>query len=124
MSAGHRIVSSIGHAWDGVVQTFRDEPNFRIEGLIGVVAVLLGIALRVPYDRILIIVLLFALVLVAELFNTAIERTVDLVTGESHPLAKYAKDASAGAVLVLSACAVIVGMMIYTNALVRMLAVS
>lgn len=58
------------------------------------------------------IVLATALVLAAELLNTAIEKTVDLCTEKIHPLAKFAKDASAGAVLVCAIGAVVVGVVV------------
>ncbi|MBQ7580395.1 MAG: diacylglycerol kinase family protein [Clostridia bacterium] len=58
------------------------------------------------------IVLATVLVISAELFNTALEKTVDLCTQEIHPLAKYAKDASAGAVLVCAIGAIVVGLIV------------
>src|SRR3712207_6755118 len=61
----------------------------------------------------LILVILF--VFVTEMFNTAIEFAVDLVTKEYHPLAKLAKDVSAGAVLVSSIGAVLVGYLVLAD---------
>ncbi|CDZ99975.1 Undecaprenol kinase [Jeotgalicoccus saudimassiliensis] len=52
------------------------------------------------------------LVLITEVLNSAIEYTVDLVTGDYHILARYAKDIAAAAVLLASIYAVIVGMVI------------
>src|SRR3712207_5599068 len=63
----------------------------------------------------LILVILF--VFVTEMFNTAIEFAVDLVTKEYHPLAKLAKDVSAGAVLVSSIGAVLIGYLILADKL-------
>ncbi len=51
-------------------------------------------------------------VLFAELINTAVEATVDLVSPEFHPLAKIAKDTAAGAVLVAACGAGIMGYLI------------
>lgn len=48
-------------------------------------------------------------VLAAEMFNTAIEAAVDLASPGRHPLAKLAKDVSAGAVLVMALTSVGVG---------------
>ncbi len=48
-------------------------------------------------------------VLAAEMFNTAVESVVDMVTQAYHPLAKLAKDIAAGAVLITSINAAIVG---------------
>ena len=56
------------------------------------------------------LVLTIVVVFVVEMLNTAMEFVVDLVTTEYHPLAKLAKDVSAGAVLVSSVGAVVVGL--------------
>ncbi len=52
-------------------------------------------------------------VLALELVNTAIERVVDLVTKDIHPLAKQAKDVAAGAVLLYAILSVIIGCIIF-----------
>lgn len=52
------------------------------------------------------------LVLITETLNSAIEYTVDLITGDYHILARYAKDIAAAAVLLASIYAVIAGMVI------------
>jgi len=61
------------------------------------------------------LVLLFtiSIVLIAEMFNSAIEATVDLVTEEYHPKAKFAKDIAAGAVLVATLNAVVVAWVLF-----------
>lgn len=62
-----------------------------------------------------------ALVFTAELINTAIEKTVDLAMPDVHPLAKIAKDAAAAAVLVTAVFAVVVGILVFYDPLVRLL---
>jgi diacylglycerol kinase (ATP) len=59
------------------------------------------------------ILLAIALVLVSEIFNTAIERLVDIVSPEHHPKAGIIKDIAAGAVLVASIVAVLIGVFIF-----------
>lgn len=54
----------------------------------------------------------------AEAINSAIERNVDLVTAERKPLAKEAKDLAAGAVLILAAGSVIIGLIIFVPKLI------
>jgi len=66
-----------------------------------------------------IILLMNGLVITAELFNTAFERTVDLVTEEWHPLAKAAKDIASGAVLVMAFTAVLIAICIFVPYLVQ-----
>jgi diacylglycerol kinase len=59
--------------------------------------------------------LLFAIsfVMAAEMFNTALERTVDLFVDNYHPLARLAKHIAAGAVLVSALNAAVVGVLIF-----------
>ncbi|MDA6987305.1 diacylglycerol kinase family protein, partial [Escherichia coli] len=60
-----------------------------------------------------VVVLCFGVVIAAELFNTAIERLVDLVSPERHPVAGQVKDIAAGAVLVCAVAAAIIGLIIF-----------
>lgn len=113
-----RWVRSAGFAWAGIVHTYRVQANFRIEVWAGVLAVLLTLALRAPLAPIL---LSCALVLSVELLNTALEAVVDLASPEWHPLAKVAKDAAAGAVLVASVGALLVGLAVLGPPLLRLL---
>ncbi|TCI73153.1 diacylglycerol kinase family protein [Exiguobacterium sp. SH0S7] len=53
------------------------------------------------------------LVIALELMNTAVERTVDLVTKDIEPLAKQAKDVAAGSVLVASGGAAVTALIIF-----------
>ena len=98
---------SAGFAWAGLRHVYRTQANFRIEVWAAALALTLTFLLRAPPAPIL---LSCALVLSVELLNTALEAVVDLVTPELHPLAKVAKDAAAGAVLVASVGALLVGM--------------
>ena len=59
------------------------------------------------------LILLVGFVIVCELINTAIERTVDLVTGAYHPMARIAKDVAAGAVLVSAVVSVFAGWVLF-----------
>jgi len=61
----------------------------------------------------IVIILCIGVVIAAELFNTAIERLVDLVSPERHPIAGQVKDIAAGAVLVCAVAAAIIGIIIF-----------
>ncbi|MCD9022979.1 diacylglycerol kinase family protein [Cohnella sp. NL03-T5] len=73
------------------------------------VVIVIGAWLRVKAHDWLWLSVAITGVWVSELFNTAIERTVDLASPDIHPLAKAAKDTAAGAVLVAALFAVVVG---------------
>ena len=65
------------------------------------------------------IVICIGLVIAAELFNSAIERLVDLVSPQRHPVAGQVKDIAAGAVLVCALAAMVVGLIIFVPYLTR-----
>jgi len=102
-----------GWAYQGLQDTFKREVNFRIQLAVGLVVVGFGWYFRLSANEWLVLILTIFLVLAAELFNTAIENLVDLHITKIHPAAKLAKDASAGAVLILSLMAVLVGLIIF-----------
>lgn len=73
--------------------------------------IVIGVASRVGLTpgEMAILILTIGVVFVAEILNTAVEKLVDLVSPDYHPLAKVAKDAAAGAVLAAAIIAVAVG---------------
>ena len=65
--------------------------------------------------------LCIGMVLATELINTVTELAVDLLTQRYHPMAKLAKDAGAGAVLITALASVAVGVAIFGPRLWRLL---
>lgn len=100
-------------ALSGIVASYRSERNLRIHFALALAAIVLGALLRLNRGEWCWIALCIALVIMAELINTAIEAWVDVVSPNEHPLAKKAKDAGAGAVLIAAAFAVVVGGMVF-----------
>lgn len=97
----------------GVAYAFRSQRNLKIQVILGLAAVAAGFALGISRVDWLAIVLCIIVVSVAEVVNTAIESAVDLASPEWHELARAAKDAAAGAVLLASAGSVIVGLIVF-----------
>mgnify|MGYP001041915137 FL=1 len=92
-------------SWAGVVATWRTEHSFRSWVWANLASAVLAFALPLtPAERALILAL-GLLVLAAELFNTAIEDTVDYISTKDHPLAKRAKDAGSAGVAVAAIAA-------------------
>lgn len=104
---------SFRYAIDGIISAIRSEKHLRfhivIANLICVFAYFYGIS-KAEWA---VLLLCIFVVISAELFNTAIERAVDIATSEIKPLAKISKDASAGAVLVLCIGAILVGVCLF-----------
>ena len=78
-----------------------------------VLVIIAGTLLKISKIEWIICVILFALVISAELINTAIETIVDMITMEKNEKAKIAKDVAAGAVLVLAIGSAIIGLVIF-----------
>ena len=104
-----KLKRSFGFAWIGVAQTWHTEQNFRVEVGVGSFALLFGLLLGVDLVP---IILCCSLVLSLEVMNSALEATVDLLSPGDHPLAKRAKDAAAGAVLLAAVGSVFVGLVV------------
>lgn len=113
--------SSLGHALHGVRHVFVHERNARIHLGFAAVAFLLGLWLGVSNAELAAVFFAVIIVFLAEMFNTAIERTLDLIDMKENPRIKLIKDMSAGAVLVAAAAAVAVGMAIFGPYLMKLL---
>lgn len=104
---------SMSYALQGIMTCIQQERNIKIHLAVMVIVIICAIVLKITVTEWLICILLFALVISLEIINTAIEAVVDLCTQDYHPLAKLAKDAGAGAVLISALAAIIIGMMIF-----------
>lgn len=100
-------------ALTGLVYAVCRERNMRVHLTAAFAAAFLGWQLALSAAEFAILAVTIGMVLVAELINTAIEAVVDLASPEIHPLAKRAKDVAAGAVLVSSIIAIIVGLFLF-----------
>lgn len=98
---------------NGIFYTLKKERNIKIQLVIGILAVILGVFLKISLIEWTILVITMFIVIVSELINTAIENTVDLITTEYNEKAKIAKDVAAGAVLFAAMNSVIVGILIF-----------
>jgi diacylglycerol kinase len=116
------LVAAFGYAFQGLWHLVSTQRNAQIHCLIAACAVALGAVLRIARWEWLALVIIIALVLAAEGFNTALEAAVDLATPTRHPLAKVAKDVAAGTVLLCAIASVIVGCIIFIPHLLALLA--
>ena len=97
----------------GIIVSVREQVNLRIQIVIALAVVVLGIYFRITTKEWTILVSVIGLVLGLELMNTSIENLVDLVTEERKPLAGKIKDIAAGAVLIASISALIIGWLVF-----------
>ncbi|MBE6470116.1 MAG: diacylglycerol kinase family protein [Coriobacteriaceae bacterium] len=113
MKPRYTVVSSFKYAIDGIIATFQEGHNIRIQAAGGVLAIALGLIFQISELEWLAIFICCGLVLGGECFNTAIEHTVDLAMPDRHPDAKAAKDQAAGAVLLFALGSLAVGIVIF-----------
>lgn len=111
------IIDSFNYAVSGIILSIKTEKNMLIHYIIAILV--LGLSLLFNFTRVEFLILLFAisLVLTLEMINTAIEKTIDMITKEYHPYARIAKDIAAGAVLVASVNALLVGYLLFFDRL-------
>lgn len=108
-----KLLRSFKYATEGIIHCLKTERNFKIHVFMAFFVIIAGFGTKLSLLEWFIIIIFISGVLALELVNTALERIVDLVTAEHHRLAKQAKDAAAGAVLVFAIASAIVGLIIF-----------
>ena len=104
---------SLVHATRGIGMFLKTTHNAWVHLFVALIVVYLGFYFHIATFEWLFVVLAIGMVLVAECFNTAIEFDIDLTSPEYHPYAKYTKDVAAGAVLIASITASVIGLIIF-----------
>ena len=108
-----KLINSFKYALQGFASSFRTERNMKIHVVATILVIILGIYLKLNLIEWSIITIAIVIVISAELFNTAIETIVDMVSPQKNEKAKLAKDISAGAVLIFAIGSAIVGFIIF-----------
>jgi diacylglycerol kinase (ATP) len=107
------LLESFNYAIDGLIYVLRSQRNMRIHFFVGSLVFALGLAVGLSTVQFGLIIFAVALVIVAELINTAIEAAIDVTTSSYDPMAKIAKDVAAAAVLLAALAAVIIAYLIF-----------
>ena len=109
------VFDSFNYAFEGIIHVLRTQRNMRIH--FGVAFVVLVAALVVNVTKLELIALLISItfVLIAEMLNTGIEAAIDIATTSFDPMAKIAKDIAAGAVLIATVNAILVGYLVFSG---------
>jgi len=108
-----RQIQSFGYAFRGIKYVVKNEHNMRIHLLASVCVLLFGLLLQLNITEWCFIVFAIGFVLFAETINTSVELLTDLVSPDFHVLAEKTKDVAAGAVVIASITAAIIGMLIF-----------
>jgi len=117
MRKTRNLIEKFNNAVNGIIYALKTELNLKIHFVIATIVII--VSLFFDFSRIEFLILFFsiAFVLMAELINTAVERTIDLITDDYHPLARIAKDVAAGGVLISAINSLIVGYLLFFDRL-------
>lgn len=116
-----RFIESVRDCFHGLEYVIINEDNFKREIVIGILALIASAVLKVNKIEFTIIVITIALVLFAEIVNTAIEQIVDLITKDYSKEAGQIKDIAASGVLLMSFISVVVGLLIFGSKILSMI---
>ena len=103
------FIQSLNCAIEGILWAVKTQRHMLIHLIAAILVMVVGLVLHLTLYEFALLCLAITLVLFAELVNTALEVVVDLVSPEFHPLAQRAKDVAAGAVLLASVAALVLG---------------
>ena len=117
MEKNTNLIKTFNYAIDGIIYTLKSQRNMKIHYAIAILVLFLTLFLNLSRIEIIAVFFSISLVILSEMFNTAIEKTVDLVTTEYNPLAKIAKDVAAGAVLVSALNSIMVAYLVFFDRL-------
>ena len=116
-----RLVNSFKYAGTGIISAFKKEKNMKIHYLAMAIVVILGFVVKIEPIEWVICIALFGGVIGAEMFNTAIETVVDMVSPHKNEKAKIAKDVAAGGVLIWAISAAIIGGIIFIPKVIELI---
>ena len=112
------IIKSFKDAISGIINTIPTERNLKIQVITMIFVIAAGLIVRLSSIEWIICIIIFGLVISAELFNTAIEKTLDYINEDYCDEFKFIKDASAAAVLALAIASAIIGLIIFVPKLI------
>lgn len=122
-TALQRYWKSFNHAIDGLIYCVKYEHNMIIIIIATILVIAFGLLFRINIYEWLFVISMIGGIAATECINSAIEATVDLVTTETHPLAKIAKDTASTATLILCTISLIGGLMIFIPKILEVIGV-
>lgn len=117
----HRLKKSFGYAWEGIMYTLKHDQNILVHLLFAIGVIIAALVLGLDHVEVSVLGIAILFVIIAEMLNTAIEKTVDLITTEHRIEAKIAKDVASGMVLVSAIGAALLGLFIFLPKIVELL---
>ena len=106
---------SLGYSFEGLKTLFSSEHNMSVHLIATIIAISFGWWRELDPTKWCILIVIIAIVWMAEAFNTAIERLCNIVSKDYHPIIKQVKDISSAAVLIVAMAAVIIGALLFLH---------
>ncbi|AEA44362.1 diacylglycerol kinase family protein [Fluviicola taffensis] len=106
-------IKSFKYAFAGLKILFIEEHNARIHLVSALIAIILGVVLKISLNEWIVLVIVMGLVFICELINTSLEAMADFASPEKHPQIKKVKDLAAASVLIGALVALVVGIIIF-----------
>ena len=114
-------IKALFNAFHGIIYPLFSQRNFQIHSLVSTLAILAGLYFKISLLEWFFVIICIAMVLMAELFNTAIEILTDLVTKKHKIRAMLAKDIGVGAVFIAVLAATIMSYFVFFDRIVSLL---
>ncbi|HMB65812.1 MAG TPA: diacylglycerol kinase family protein [Patescibacteria group bacterium] len=108
-----RLIKSFLYAFKGLSKTWREEKNLQVQSLAALLILVLAFYLRISSGEWLAVIFAIALVLTMEMINSAVERITDVLKPRINGYVKEIKDIMAGAVMLASVTALIIGLIVF-----------
>jgi len=109
------VLDSFNFAFEGIIHVLRTQRNMRIHFAIAFLVLVFALVIDVTKFELIALLLSITFVLIAEMLNSGIEAAIDIATTSFDPMAKLAKDIAAGAVLIATANALVVGYLVFAG---------
>lgn len=108
-----KLIESFNFAFEGIIYALKTQRNMRIHFSVSIIVLIMSLFFDLSRTEILILFLTISVVIIAEMINTSIEATIDLITDRYHLFAKIAKNVAAGAVLIAAINSILVAYLIF-----------
>lgn len=108
-----KLINSFKYAFKGIASALLSERNMKIHVTIMALVIIFGIIFNISVVEWFVCIICFAIVISAEIFNTALEQMVDIAMPQKDPRAKFVKDVAAGGVLVMAIASAVIGLIIF-----------
>jgi diacylglycerol kinase len=108
-----KFLKSVKFAFKGIFSIYKTEQNFRFQIFASFFVIFLMIFFKISLREVIVLILMISFVLIMEIINSAFEKIADMFKPRIHVYAEIVKNIMAGAVLISSLTAIVIGIIIF-----------